>query len=53
MEEERLVKAYRTLRLPGKQTLRAMADALTGLHSISPSTQKIPTSPLARGSRFT
>ena len=24
-----LVKAYRTLRLPGKQTLRAMADALT------------------------
>ena len=29
VEEERLVKAYRTLRLPGKQTLRAMADALT------------------------
>ncbi|MDE7220723.1 MAG: helix-turn-helix domain-containing protein [Oscillospiraceae bacterium] len=29
VEEERLVKAYRNLRLPGKQTLRAMADALT------------------------
>lgn len=29
VEEERLVKAYRSLRTPGKQTLRAMADALT------------------------
>lgn len=28
VEEERLVKTYRTLRLPGKQTLRAVADAL-------------------------
>ena len=33
VEEERLVKAYRTLRLPGKQTLRAMADALTTYQS--------------------
>lgn len=29
VEEEHLVKTYRALRLPGKQTLRAMADALT------------------------
>lgn len=28
-EEEHLVKAYRSLRLPGKQALRAMAEALT------------------------
>ncbi len=29
VEEERLVKAYRALRVPGKQTMRAMAEALT------------------------
>jgi len=29
VEEERLVRTYRALRTPGRQTLRAMADALT------------------------
>ena len=29
VEEERLVKAYRSLRVPGRQTLRAVADALS------------------------
>lgn len=33
VEEERLVKAYRSLRTPGRQTLRAMADALTTYQS--------------------
>ncbi|MBD5162760.1 MAG: LexA family transcriptional regulator [Oscillibacter sp.] len=33
VEEERLVRAYRSLRLPGKQALRAMADTLTAYQS--------------------
>lgn len=33
VEEERLVRAYRSLRLPGKQALWAMADTLTAYQS--------------------
>ncbi len=33
VEEERLVKTYRSLRIPGKQTMQAMADALSSYQS--------------------
>lgn len=51
VEEERLVKAYRALRTPGRQTLRSMADALTEYQKeldVEPPVEEVRQIPLYR-----